>query len=234
MSFATAPWPERHAVTHQPINTPTYVRLREQIRADIIGGVWPIGSHVTLATLAGHYEVSNIPVREALLQLQGEGIVDMRAHKGAVIPHLDERYVDNLYRLRGAIQSMLARDAATRATAGQIRHLADLAKSHEDAVATGDSALCVSANRAFHRHLDTIADNTMAQEILESRSSLVDAYRRAQGYGSGRLDKVVAQHRKMVRAITRRDGEAAARAALEHTESSREDLLTLVRRSGHP
>ncbi|MEP7084342.1 MAG: GntR family transcriptional regulator, partial [Betaproteobacteria bacterium] len=172
--------------------------------------------------------------REALLQLQGEGIIDMRAHKGAAIPHLDERYVDNVYRLRGAIQSMLARDAATRATASQIRQLAELARAHEDAVASGDAAQCVSANRAFHRHLDGIADNAMALEVLESRNCLVDAYRRAQGYGTGRLDKVVAQHRKMVRAITRRDGEAAARAALEHTESSREDLLNLVRRNARP
>ena len=45
------------------INTPTYLRLREQIRSDIVAGVWPLGSHVTLAQLSDHYAVSAAPVR---------------------------------------------------------------------------------------------------------------------------------------------------------------------------
>ena len=78
------------------INTPTYVRLREQIRNDIVAGVWPLGAHLTLVQLSTHYAVSAAPVREALLLLQGEGVVDMRMHRGAVIPHVDERYLDDM------------------------------------------------------------------------------------------------------------------------------------------
>ena len=54
------------------INTPTYVRLREQIRNDIVAGVWPLGALLALVQLSTHYGVSAAPVREALLQLQGE------------------------------------------------------------------------------------------------------------------------------------------------------------------
>ena len=54
------------------INTPTYVRLREQICNDIVAGVWPLGALLTLVQLSTHYGVSAAPVREALLQLQGE------------------------------------------------------------------------------------------------------------------------------------------------------------------
>lgn len=212
------------------INTPTYLRLRERIREDIVCGVWPLGSHVTLAELSAHYEVSNNPVREALLQLQGEGVVEMRMHRGAVIPSVDERYIDNVYRLRGAIQAMLARDAAKACTDDQLVQLQALAEAHEDAAASNDVVACVNANRALHRFIDGIADNPLALEVLESRSSLVDAFRRAHGYGSGRLDLVVAQHRKIVRALLKRDADRAAQAALEHTESSRIDLLTLVKR----
>lgn len=212
----------------QPINAPTYLRLREQIRSDIVAGIWPLGTHVTLASLSDHYQVSNIPVREALLQLQGEGIIEMRMNRGAVVPVVDERYIDNVYRLRGAIQAMLARDAAERGSHEQLKRLGLLAQAHEDAVAGGDATACVNANREFHRHMDAIADNPIALEILASRNTLVDAYRRAKGYGPGRLDAVIAQHRKLVRAITRRDGEGAARAAHDHAESSRKDLLGMV------
>ena len=213
------------------INTPTYLRLREQIRSDIVAGVWPLGGHLTLAQLSSHYAVSAAPVREALLQLQGEGVVDMRMHRGAVIPAVDARYIDNIYRLRGALQALLARDAARLATPAQVRQMQALHEAHEAAAATPDVAAAVQANRALHHHIDSLADNAPATEILDSRASLVDAFRRAQGYGPGRLDVVVSQHRKLVRAIARGDADKAAQAALEHTDSSRKDLLALLRRA---
>jgi DNA-binding GntR family transcriptional regulator len=214
----------------QPINAPTYLRLREQIREDIIAGVWALGSHVTLAELSTHYQVSNNPVREALLQLQGEGVVTMRVHRGAVIPAVDADYIDNVYRLRGAIQAMLARDACERASPAELKQLQAYLQAHEDAVASNEVAACVNANRTLHRYLDSLGRNPLALEVMESRSSLVDAFRRAHGYGAGRLDAVVAQHRKVVRAVVKRDADKAVQAVMEHTESSRQDLMTLLRR----
>jgi len=213
------------------INTPTYLRLREQIRSDIVAGVWSLGSHVTLAQLSDHYAVSAAPVREALLQLQGEGVVDMRMHRGAVIPHVDERYIDNIYKLRGALQAMLAREATARATPSDLKQLQALNESHEAAAATGDVAATVQANRALHHFMDTLAANPQAVEVLDSRASLVDAFRRLHGYGSGRLDVVIAQHRKLVRAVARGDADRAAAVAQEHTDSARTDLLGMLRKS---
>jgi DNA-binding GntR family transcriptional regulator len=216
------------------INTPTYLRLREQIRADIVDGIWPLGSHVTLAQLSQHYLVSAAPVREALLQLQGEGVVDMRMHRGAVIPNVDERYIDNIYKLRSALQAMLAREATERATPADIKQLQALCEAHEQAAAGGDVAATVQANRDLHHAMDRLADNPQATEVLDTRASLVDAFRRLHGYGSGRLDTVIAQHRKLVRAIARGDADKAAQAAMEHTDSARIDLLALVRQPVKP
>jgi DNA-binding GntR family transcriptional regulator len=212
------------------INTPTYLRLRDQIRTDIVAGVWQLGAHVTLAQLSQHYAVSAAPVREALLQLQGEGVVDMRMHRGAVIPAVDARYIDNIYKLRAALQSMLAREAAERATPPDVKQLQALADAHEAAAASDDVAATVQANRDLHHFMDRLADNPPALEVLDTRASLVDAFRRAHGYGGGRLDTVIAQHRKLVRAIARGDADRAEAAAQEHTDSARRDLLALLNR----
>ena len=214
------------------INTPTYLRLREQIRSDIVDGIWALGSHVTLAQLSDHYQVSANPVREALLQLQGEGMVDMRMHRGAVIPAVDERYIDNLYQLRGAIQVALGREAARRATAADLEVIDERHAAYVRAASSVDVAACVLANRELHQFIDGLADNALALEILRSRSGLVDAFRRAHGYGAGRLDIVVEQHAKIIAAMRERDVDAVALSVLEHTESSRLDLLKLVRESG--
>ena len=107
----------------QPINAPTYLRLREKIREDIVSGIWALGSHITLAELGAHYRVSNVPVREALLQLQGEGIIEMRMNRGALIPGVDAKYIDDTYQIRGALQCLLARLACERATDAQLAAL---------------------------------------------------------------------------------------------------------------
>ena len=213
------------------INTPTYLRLREQIRSDIVDGIWALGSHVTLAELSDHYQVSANPVREALLQLQGEGMVEMRMHRGAVIPAVDERYIDNLYQLRGAIQVALSREAARRATAADFDAIDALHSAYVRGAAANDAAACVQANRELHQYIDGLADNPLALDILRSRSGLVDAFRRAHGYGAGRLDIVVEQHAKIIAAMRARDVDAVALSVLEHTESSRLDLLKLLRES---
>jgi len=231
MSAIQTPPTAAGASTRTAINTPTYVRLREQIRSDIVAGIWPLGAHLTLVQLSSHYGVSAAPVREALLQLQGEGVVDMRMHRGAVIPNVTAPYIERIYKLRGALQVMLAREAARLATPADIQQLDALNEAHEMAAAAQDVAACVKANRDLHHFMDTLADNPMAVEVLDARASLVDAFRRLHGYGSGRLDTVIAQHRKLVRAIARGDADKAAQAAIEHTDSARINLLALLRKN---
>jgi len=207
------------------INTPTYMRLRDQVRKDIVAGIWPLGTHVTLAQLTQHYQVSAVPVREALLQLQGEGVIAMRMNRGAVIPTVDAQYIDNLYRVRGAIQVMLAREAAARATPEQVETMRMLAGQQVAAADAHDVERCVETNRAFHHFIDSVAGNPLALEMLEGRSSLVDAFRRTIGYGQGRIDSVRAQHSRLVDAIAAGDADLAAQITFEHTESSRLDLM---------
>ena len=156
----------------------------------------------------------------------------MRMHRGAVIPHVDERYLDNMYKVRGALQVMLAREVATRATPLQCEELQRLREAHEEAVAANDVLGCVKAKRALHHAIDSLADNPPAIEVLAARSCRVDARRSALGYGPGRLDTVIAQHRRLVRAIAQGDADKAALVTFEHTESSRLDLLAAINRRG--
>ena len=207
---------------------PTYQRLRAQIRDDIVAGVWRLGAHVTLAEFGAHYQVSNVPVREALLQLQGEGIIDMRMNRGALIPAVDAKFIDDIYALRGALQSMLARQACVRASDAELRRLDERASAYETAAAANDVAASVAANREFHLCMDGLAHNPHAVDVLQSRSCLVDAFRRSHGYGPGRQQQVIDQHRLMVKAMLERDADAASAAVLAHVESARRDVAALL------
>lgn len=206
-------------------STPAYAILRDRLRGEIISGNWVPGTHRTLSAIAGDHGVSISPVREALLSLAGEGLVEMREHRGAVVPVLDAKLFDNLYDLRGSLQGLLARRAAERATVAQIAEMARHEQAYADAAARDDVVPALDANEAFHDALENAADNPQATALYKSRSAFVNAARLRLGFGVGRMAEAAAQHRAILSAIRDRDAEAAAVAAFQHSMSAKKDLL---------
>ncbi len=208
-----------------PISTPAYARLRDRLRQDILSGTWPAGEHRTLARLAERHGVSLSPVREALLGLEGEGLVEIRQHRGAVVPVLDAALFENLYDLRGALQSLLARRATERATPAQVEAIARHEAAYAEAAGRADAAAALAANEAFHDAIDAAAGNPQADALLRARTAFVNAARLRLGFGPGRMREAAAQHRAILAALASRDPEAAAAAAFAHAMAAKRDLI---------
>ncbi|MGG5821340.1 GntR family transcriptional regulator [Falsiroseomonas sp. HW251] len=206
-------------------STPAYVILRDRLRGEILSGDWAPGTHRTLGAIAGAHGVSISPVREALLSLAGEGLLQMREHRGAVVPVLDAKLFDNLYDLRGALQSLLARRAAERATEAEVAAMERHERAYAEAAGRGDAMAALDANEAFHDALEAAADNPQATALYKSRSAFVNAARLRLGFGPGRMAEAAAQHRAILSAIRARDAEGAAVAAFDHSMSAKKDLL---------
>lgn len=212
------------------LNAPTYVRLRERLRDDIVAGLWPLGRHVTLNDLSAHYRVSGNPIREALLHLEGDGVVTMRMHRGAVIPQVDRGFVENVYDINEALAVMLVRAVVRRVTPAHLEAIERGAAAFEAAAGHGALIGMVAANRSFHHGINDVAGNPPATELLRGRLTLIDALRVAIGYRPGRLDEIVAQHRGIVAAIALRKPAAAAAVVAQHVRSAKEDLLAQMAR----
>ncbi|HEY8360179.1 MAG TPA: GntR family transcriptional regulator [Ramlibacter sp.] len=210
-------------------SAPAYARLRDQIRLDVVSGQWRLGQHITMAELSSHYGVSANPVREALHQLQGEGVVEMRQNRGALIRQVDAQFVKNVYDVRGAIEGMLAAEVAMRATADEIGRIEQHVVAYEAAVERGAIAEIVQANRSLHRTIYAIADNPLALDIFDGRSTLIDALRRSLGNRPGRLEEIVAEHRGILAALSSGDAARAALAAQEHTRRARDHMLENIK-----
>jgi DNA-binding GntR family transcriptional regulator len=207
------------------LSTPAYARLRERLRHDILSGDWRGGEHRTLARLAERHGVSLSPVREALLALEGEGLVEIRQHRGAVVPVLDAKLFADLYDLRGTLQSLFARRAAERATPAQLSEAAAHEAAYAVAAGRGDAAAALEANDAFHDVIETAADNPQARALYKARSAFVNAARLRLGFGPGRMAEAAAQHRAILTALRARNPEAAAEAAFVHAMAAKRDLV---------
>jgi len=218
-----------------PINdlsTPTYMRVSDLLRKDILAGRWPPGARLKIADLSQAYGVSQMPIREALQQLQGEGLLDIQPNRGASIRTVDERLIINIYDLRGAIESMLVTRAANSITEEQVIQLYAIEARFEHANAQSDTEAALRANKSFHHLVNAIADNPEALEILEKYSDLVSGLRRRFGFRPGRANQMMQEHRQLLSALSTHNAETACQITMEHCRHAKEDLIALLRGEG--
>lgn len=200
------------------------VSVAARIRRDIIGGRFPFGTRLTLGQLEELYETGQMPVREALRQLQGEGLVEVSPNRGARVRRIDTSFIANLFDIRVAIEAMLTRRAAERATSADIEKLATAAASYEATNGSNPEDV-LSANRAFHTIVNEIASNAEATEILRRNEQLISALWHRHGYGPLQKEASQLEHRQILTAIRLRDPDSAACFAMAHAARAKLDLL---------
>jgi DNA-binding GntR family transcriptional regulator len=207
-------------------------RVKRQIREDIIAGRVGSGDRLRIADLSARFGVSSIPVREALRALEGDRLVVIESHRGAVVRTLDRKIVTDMYDVRSSLETLMVRNAANRIDAVQARELAGLADAYEAAAAEGDQQAMLLANQALHRRIGVLADNSEASRYYEQGWELVIGLRNRFGFGAERIAAITGEHRRMVEAIARRDQVQAARIVQEHCEGAKQDLLRQMETAG--
>lgn len=205
------------------LSTTTASRVADDLRRRILAGELHPGQRLKIDELAALCAVSHMPVREALRELEGEGVLEVFPHRGAVIRGVDRRFIRNLYDVRGAIEGLLAERCAELIDARTLEMLKAAANAFEEAGAHADHR--VAANSRFHAIINGAADNPEALRMLNQGRLLADALRARFGYGPGRVEAIVAEHRALVRAIARKDATQAGEIARRHCLRARDDLL---------
>lgn len=200
-------------------------RVLEALRRLIVAGAVQPGEKLTVAAIAKRLGVSPMPVRAALRQLAGEGLVDADANRGARVRALAPEDIRNLYRLRGAVLALLIPDVVRHVSEADLDALEAIEARFEAAAASGDGAAAMAANHDFHAALLAIARNRDAADVMERTWALVEALRLRLGFGPGRLDRAVEGHRALLAALRRRDAARATRLAVASSDNAMADLL---------
>lgn len=212
------------------VEAPAYARVCQQLRQDILAGVFAWGGRLKIYDLVRRYGVSQMPIREALQKLQGEGLITIRPNCGASVRKVDAKFIADIYDLRGAIDAMLIRRAAGRVAEADVRTLEIILQTHEQAERRGELSASLEYNKQFHRIIYRIADNPDATEAIERYWDLIDALRRQYGFSPGFMRRVIAGHRRVLEALAARDAETAVRLSAESCERSKNDLIAQMER----
>jgi DNA-binding GntR family transcriptional regulator len=211
-------------------NKTASIEICDRIRDDIVSGTLPFGSRLTLHRLATRYATGHMPVREALRQLQGEGLVVQTPNRGARVRAVDVDFVRNIFDLRIAIEAMLARRAAERIEPQDVAALETVQRSFEACIEAKDFAGALAANRAFHRIINGAANNPEASALLDRHWRLIAALWNVHGYGEERAAGVISDHHQLIRAFATRDTDVAACLAMAHAAKAKQELIARMLR----
>ena len=206
-------------------------RIFCQLREAIVEGRIPAGSKISEADLAHTYGISRGPLREAISQLAAVGLVERRANVGARVIELSSRQLLDIFHVREALEGMAARQAAHNMAPEQIAELRRTLEDHGRQISeeAGNTYFQQSGDLDFHY---TIVQGSGNQRLIKllfpDLYYLVRLYRYQFGMRSKRGPAALAEHRHIVDAIERGDGEMAELLMRAHIRASRENVERML------
>jgi DNA-binding GntR family transcriptional regulator len=192
--------------------------LRLQLADEIVRGVLPPGAALDESDIARRFSVSRTPVREALRQLVASGLVEARAHRGAVVAQPSIDRLTGMFEAMAELEALCAGLAAERMTPAERHRLEAVHEELRVLSHAGNPDRFHEVNERFHNTIYMGSQNGYIAEITLATRVRVQPFRRAQFRNLGRLAKSHAEHDRVVVAILRGDRVGAAVAMRAHLE----------------
>lgn len=190
--------------------------VADALRQAIIAGQFEDGEELNQVELAQHFNVSRVPIREALRRLQAEGLVSAEAHRRATVIGLNRERAAEIFQIRALLESFMLERAAERLTADDLAALNGLCDVMEK---VGDHAQWLELNHRFHHDLLSPGGSPVAMALVERLSGQVERYLRRSG-GVRRAEEAGREHRQILRALKRHDVERAKEVLSRHIMST--------------
>ena len=219
MSFAltaedqTVKWPRRTRTEE----------LRLRLSDDIVRGQLAPGAALDETELARRFSVSRTPVREAIKMLAASGLVEVRAHRAAVVARPTHEHLIGMFEVMAELESLCAGYAADRMRGAERRALEDAHEKLRVLIQRGDPQRYSEVNEAFHATIYAGAHNSYLAELTLATRGRVQQFRRAQFRNLGRLAKSHAEHDRVVQAILRGERVLAAQNMYAHIIKVRDE-----------
>lgn len=191
----------------------------EALRELIVAIELPPGTVLPRAELAERYGVSQTPVRDALMKLGEEGLVDIYPQHATVVSRIDTTAALQAHFLRRSLELEIVRELAG-GDAAMLERLVPALREHiagqARALAPQDYAAFTRADREFHREMYDAAGMDELFQLIRQRSGHVDRLRRLNLPAKGKAQAVVRDHKAIVDAIEARQPDAAQAALRKH------------------
>ncbi len=206
-----------------PTERTTALALAAALRGQLSAGRWAPGAALRQADLAAEFGVSRIPVREALNQLQAEGLVVIEPNRGAFVPRHSPDDVDEIFDLRLALESDALRRAVPNHTPATIRRLEAIQRELDHATLPAD---WLRHDRDFHEALYAPCGRRRTLDLIAGLRRAVERVYAARLSPDSRRGSWNDEHQGLIEALRNGDAERAVRLLQTHLEQTRRLALS--------
>ncbi|GEB54457.1 GntR family transcriptional regulator [Streptomyces gardneri] len=188
----------------------------EELRRAITSGELKPGDQIRQDALAARFDVSRVPLREALKALEAEGLVVHHIHRGYFVAELSLADLEEIYRIRELLETEAVRMAVRRMPDGTVDALEAVQREVERAAEDGDVPAMAAANRRFHFTLIEASGMPRLVRLIATLWDSTDAYRSLYYTETAHRERAVHEHRAVLSALLHGDEHAAVHWLDEH------------------
>lgn len=186
------------------------------IREDILKGRYKENDELRETTLGKELGVSRTPVREALRQLELEGLVKIIPNRGAFVTGISEKDVRDIYMVRSVLEGLCVQMAAEHMTKERIDELEEVLLLTEYYLEKGNMEQLTELDGKFHQILYTASESRILEHVLSDFHKYVQLARRNSVKTESRAQKSLEEHREILEALKENDAEKAEKLANTH------------------
>ncbi len=196
----------------------------ERLRGMIISLELPPGSPLSRAALASQFGVSSTPIRDALMRLEEEGLVDVFPQYATVVSQVDVRLAQQAHFLRQAVELEIVRMLALRRDEVFAAELNATIVRQQNYAKAGDFEKFMADDNEFHSQLYAAADKRDIWSLVRSRSGHIDRLRRLHLPSPGKAQDIVRHHKLIARAIEAGEPDEAQKHVRKHLSGTLSEL----------
>jgi len=203
-------------------------QILTRIRDKILSGDYAPGSALLQDSIAAEFGVSKIPVREALVRLRAEGLIDIEAHRGFRVRALLAAEVEEVVRLRVALEPVAVGDGAKLAKAKDHIVAREALRALSTALSDGAFNDVGNLNSAFHLALIVPHRQPVTWEILNRLHTVSQRYVRMHLVPQGRVRRATREHNALYEAWAQGEAREARQLTVQHIEETRDELAQFL------
>ena len=207
--------------------SPVRAQVFQQLEKAILEGDLAPGTSLTEVKLSAELGVSRTPIREALMQLELEGLVKTTHNKGAVVVGISSSDVDDIYIIRTRIEGLAARRAAQNITEEELSDLREIVELQEFYLGRGDNLQVGALDQRFHEIVYESCRSRPLKQMLTTFHNYIQKARVAT-VRQGRAAASTQEHRAILTAIENQNADEAERLMGIHVENARKSFFELM------
>jgi len=200
----------------------------QKLENAILSGYFKPRERLVERDLLAHFDVSRTVIREVLKMLEGKGLVKITPYRGAVVVDLTAEEVEQIFFLRLRLEATAAGLVVENITRIEIQRLKRLCKELEKHQ-TERTDQMIEKDNEFHRALFHASGNSYLNEIIDHLSTKAHMVKFNAWYLPKRIEQSILEHKAMIAALERSDGEAFEKLVTDHLLFSRDSYLAQLR-----